>query len=96
MVSQLKIDLCDHKGAKKQCTCGICSSTLLHQLSQLGITQNNCKGSKDKFFSMLEQRALKLKTNCSNDSKPGDTSNSSKQSQLNVKNQAQGEDSNQY
>ena len=43
---------------------------------------------------MLEQRALKLKTNCSNDSKPGDTSNSSKQSQLNVKNQAQGEDSN--
>jgi hypothetical protein len=91
MVSQLKIDLCDHKGAKKQCTCGICSSNLLQQLSQLGITQNNCKGSKDKFFSMLEQRALKLKTNCSNDGKSGDNSNSSKQSLPNVKNQAQGE-----
>lgn len=89
-MSQLKIDLCEHKGNKKQCTCGICSSNLLQQLTQLGITQNNCKGSKDKFFSMLEQRALKLKTNCSNESKPGDSSNSSKQPVSNVKNQAQG------
>jgi len=70
MVSQLKIDLCDNKGAKKQCSCSICSSSLLQQLSQLGVAQTNCKGNKDKFFSMLEQRAQKLK---SNDSKSSST-----------------------
>jgi hypothetical protein len=89
MVSQLKMDLCDNKGTKKQCTCGICSSSLLQQLSQLGISQANCKGQKDKFLSVLEQRASKLKTNCANDSKGGD-SGGAKTQQTSSKNQAQG------
>ncbi|XP_059474933.1 uncharacterized protein LOC132196369 [Neocloeon triangulifer] len=75
MVSQLRIDLCDNKGTKKQCSCSICSSLLLKQLSQLGLAQQNTKGPPPQ-QKVKEQKSVESKS-------------TAKQTQANVKNNTQ-------
>ncbi|XP_065342515.1 uncharacterized protein LOC135941146 isoform X2 [Cloeon dipterum] len=74
MASQLRIDLCANKGTKKHCSCGPCASSLLRELSQLGISQQNNKVAKDK--SSLEQKSTK---SGAQDSKKSDNLNSKQQ-----------------